>query len=259
MLIEKTTDSMANDMREKRTKNWTDNAASYSNLVQQELRSFKREAWLRLLRENSGKQGRLDVLDVGCGPGFFAILMAQEGHIVSAVDCTAAMLTEAEKNAESENVNVRFAVSDTQNLPFADETFDLVISRNVAWTLHDAGQTYREWRRVLRPGCRALIFDANWNRHLFDEQLAKEYEKINAEYKLRYGEEIHHGFTQEMLDYRRGLPMCGRIRPQWDFGALVEADYQKIFCDRTVWKSVYDEREQFGYSTQKMFMLAAEK
>ena len=46
---------------------------------------------------------------------------------------------------------------DSHQLSFDDNTFDLLINRNVTWTLYDPEQAYKEWYRVLKPGGRLLI------------------------------------------------------------------------------------------------------
>jgi SAM-dependent methyltransferase len=242
-------------------KNWSDSSENYGGLVRDELSSFKRAAWTELISQNAGSPrngGRLRILDVGTGPGFFAIIMTQAGHDVTAVDCTGAMLDAAARNAAREGLEIDFRQSDAHSLEFDDGSFDLVISRNVAWTLLDAAGAYKEWRRVLAPGGRALIFDANWNLRLFDGEMNRRYEEDQAEYRRRFGGESH-PYTPEMLNFRRRMPMCSRLRPQWDIAALLEAGYQKILCDRTVWRHVWDEREKIGNRSTPMFMLVAEK
>lgn len=154
---------------EKLIKNWTESSSGYSSSILKELNSFKRQAWTELILKNAGREGKLNILDVGTGPGFFAIIMSLQGHDVTAIDCTQAMLDEAQHNAELFGVHPHFLLSDTQTLDFPNDTFDLVISRNVVWTIMDAEKAFREWRRVLKPGGRMIAFDANWNLRLFDE------------------------------------------------------------------------------------------
>ena len=129
---------------EKLIKNWTESSSGYSSSILKELRSFKRQAWTDLILQNAGREGKLKILDVGTGPGFFAIIMSLQGHDVTAIDCTQAMLDEAQHNAELFGVHPRFLLSDTQSLDFPDDTFDLVISRNVVWTIMDAEKAFRE-------------------------------------------------------------------------------------------------------------------
>jgi SAM-dependent methyltransferase len=51
---------------------------------------------------------------------------------------------------------------DSHALDFPDDRFDLIISRDFTWTFHDPVKVYSEWKRVLRPGGKILIFDANY-------------------------------------------------------------------------------------------------
>ncbi|MDR1987054.1 MAG: methyltransferase domain-containing protein [Treponema sp.] len=243
--------------KEKLLANWTAGAADYSVIVNRELHSFKRQAWLDLIRENAGKAGPLKVLDVGTGPGFFAILMALEGHCVTAIDCTENMITEARANAEQEGARVNFMRADSHDTDFPGETFDLIISRNVTWTLLDADKAYAEWKRLLKPEGRMIIFDANWNLRLFNEDVMKEYQRSMEDYRRLFGEEAP-GYTDAELDYRRSMPMCRRLRPQWDFDALLRSGYRKISCDMDIGRRVYDEKELVKYRVNPLFMLIAE-
>ncbi|MDR2612548.1 MAG: class I SAM-dependent methyltransferase [Deltaproteobacteria bacterium] len=245
------------DISSKLVENWTESSPRYSSLVREELAGWKREAWLGLIAENAGGGPPLDVLDVGTGPGFFAIILAGAGHRVRAVDCTEAMVGEARRNIAEAGLEVEAAMADSAELPFGDGTFDLIVSRNVAWTLVDAEKAYREWHRVLRPGGRAMIFDANWNLDLFRDDYREAHERDLAEYRLRYpGKEVT-VFTQQMIDFRKGMPQCSRLRPQWDVGALIGAGFATVYLDTDVGPRVYDESELLLYRTFPMFMLAA--
>lgn len=246
------------NQEEKLIKNWTDSSNNYSNRIKEELNSFKKQAWTDIILENAGKSTKLDILDVGTGPGFFAIIMSLAGHNVTAIDCTEAMLNEARNNADSTGIAADFRVSDGQNLEFGDESFDLIISRNVTWTLIDARQAYSEWKRVLKPDGKILIFDANWNIRLFNEDYEKKYQADVQEYVSLFGEEVPQ-FTAEMLDYRKSMPMCQQIRPQWDFNTLVELGYKKIYCQTDIGNRIYDEKERILYRSTPMFMLSIEK
>lgn len=243
---------------QKLLKNWTDSSNNYSNLIKTELNCFKKQAWTDIIMENAGKNKTMTVLDIGTGPGFFAIIMSQAGHQVTAIDCTEAMLNEARANAKNAGITADFRVSDGQKLEFDNESFDLIISRNVAWTLLDARQAYSEWKRVLRPDGKIIIFDANWNIRLFDEEYMKKYQEDEQEY-IRLFDEAPPGYTAEMLDYRKNMPMCKRIRPQWDINTLIELGYKKIYCETDIGDRVYDEKERIINRSTPMFMLVIEK
>ena len=90
------------------------------------------------------------------------MLLAKEGYQVTGVDLTPDMVENARTLAEEEKTDCEFFVMDAENLRFADESFDVVISRNLTWILPDVKSAYREWVRVLKKGGIFLNFDANY-------------------------------------------------------------------------------------------------
>ena len=240
-------------------KNWTESAPNYSNGILNELESFKRSAWEALIEENADVSEKRCILDVGTGPGFFAIIMALKGHYVTAVDCTQAMVEEAEANALAYHACIDFKVADTQKLPFTDAQFDLIISRNVAWTIIDAEAAYREWMRVLKPGGRVLIFDANWNRRLFNEELRLAYEADLKELAEKYPGFKRHDHSKDMESFRKNMPMCARIRPEWDLEAIKRVGYENVDCVKDFQERIYTPEEQIMYRSTPMFLIKADK
>ena len=147
---------------------WTDRAAGYSEVSKLELSTAQRQKWKDCLYEELARQfpertmERLRVLEVGTGPGFFAILLCELGCDVTAVDLTPAMLEEARKNAGVLADEIHYMEMNAEALNFPDESFDAVVSRNLTWNLPHPDRAYAEWVRVLKPGGLLLNFDANW-------------------------------------------------------------------------------------------------
>lgn len=240
--------------------NWSKAAEKYSNNIQKELNSFKRNAWIKLILENAPKKEKLNILDIGTGPGFFATILSLAGHQVTAVDCTEEMIVQAKRNAQESGVNPDFYVMDSHSLDFQDESFDLIISRNVTWTLRDAEAAYIEWKRVLRPNGKILIFDANWNLHLFDEGYRLRVEEDRCEYMKKYGEDPNYNTHPDNgEEFRRSMPMTSRLRPQWDFNALINIGFTKIYFQTNIAEKVWDEYEKLKYRSRPMFMISVEK
>ena len=65
-------------------------------------------------------------------------------------DLTPDVITNSRILAKEEQVTCDFQVMDAEHLTFQDESFDVVISRNLTWTLPEAAQAYKEWSRVLK-------------------------------------------------------------------------------------------------------------
>lgn len=148
---------------------WTERSKSYSEQNRAQIENEKRCEWENMILKYAPQKERLNILDVGTGPGFFAIIFAQKGHQVTAVDLTRDMLEQAKENANYYKVKIEFELLKNQLLPFPDNTFDLVVSRDVTWMLQDAEEVLKEWYRVTKKGGKVLYFDANWYYYLFNE------------------------------------------------------------------------------------------
>jgi len=94
------------------------------------------------------------VLDIGCGTGYTACLLAKKyGARVVAADINAELLGETRKRAQRENVRDRVTTNeaDAHNLPLPGNTFDVVIAESVL-VFCDKVRAAKEMRRVLKPG-----------------------------------------------------------------------------------------------------------
>ncbi|GAB6906510.1 Methyltransferase domain protein [Desulfosarcina cetonica] len=101
-------------------------------------------------------------LDIGTGTGQLAVYLARAGFDVTAIDISAAMIAEARKHAADQRLQIEFSTGDAEALDFADRTFDVIVSRNLLWTLPRPHQALMEWRRVLKPGGRLMLSDGYW-------------------------------------------------------------------------------------------------
>jgi ubiquinone/menaquinone biosynthesis C-methylase UbiE len=106
----------------------------------------------------------LDVLDVGCGTGFLALLLAELGHRVTGADAADEMLALAEEKAAQAGLAVDLQRADAEQLPFDDDSFDLVVERHVIWTLPEPRVALSEWSRVLRPGGHLVLVEGEHGR-----------------------------------------------------------------------------------------------
>jgi len=99
-------------------------------------------------------RGAQHVLDLGCGVGRHALLFAEHGFAVEAIDGAAAGLDFARREANARGLQMSLRQADADALPFADESFDYVLSWNVIFhgTMGDVGRRLAEIWRVLKPG-----------------------------------------------------------------------------------------------------------
>jgi arsenite methyltransferase len=121
--------------------------------------------------------GRLEpgecVLDLGSGAGTDSLVAAQmvgpEGH-VTGIDMTPEMLAKARAAAEEMGAeNVEFVESEAEQLPFADGSFDVVISNGVIDLIPDKDAVFGELLRVLKPGGRIQLADVTIQQPVSEE------------------------------------------------------------------------------------------
>src|SRR3954469_5380066 len=93
-------------------------------------------------------------LEIGAGTGYFTLNLMQAGVIRAATctDISPGMLQTLEANAAELGLDVETAACDAAELPFADESFDLVLGHAVLPHLPDLDRAFAEFLRVLKPG-----------------------------------------------------------------------------------------------------------
>ena len=156
----------------------------------------------------------LSVLDVGCGSGWFSREAARRGARVTSLDIALQLLHETRRKVQTDRVN-----ADACWLPFASDTFDLVISSECIEHTLDPRQALREIHRVTKPGGRLLITVPNQAWH-FSATIARVF-------KLRPFEGYEHwlgwweirrilGGLRARIDQMRGFHLVPPLfRPTW--------------------------------------------
>jgi len=101
-----------------------------------------------------------DVVDLGTGQGFLALVLAAFGHRVQGFDLAEGQLDRAREFAAKvffRNPPV-FATGDAIDPPLEHSSVDVIANRNVLWTLVNPARAFRNWYSALRPGGRLIAF-----------------------------------------------------------------------------------------------------
>ena len=203
---------MISELEKRVQRYWTQRSHDFGTVRRNELEDEMGRKWFRELEKHLPENGKLQVLDVGTGTGFFAVLLAQAGHRVEGVDLTPAMLEEARALAAQRGLDITFREMDAQTLDYEDGCFDAVISRNLTWTLPDPERAYGQWFRVLKPGGVLLNFDADYAANV--RSRSTQNRRVPAD--SPYG---HVGMTDRLQRENDEITLTmdvGRARPAWD-------------------------------------------
>ena len=203
---------------------WNLRSEGFSSSIREE-EEFKGVALADKLISDAGLRPGSKVLDIGCGPGLFTMVLSGRGMDVTGIDYSDEMLNRARANAHERGIDAEFMKMDACDLTFEDRSFDAIVSRNVLWNLERPADAYSEMLRVLRPGGRLAVYDGNFYLHLFDEDFSRARESRREAWKDRdvkgshdkYRGDVDFNIIEELA---KDLPLSRELRPAWDVKVL---------------------------------------
>ena len=127
-------------------------------------------------------------LDIGCGPGYLTLEMAQQvskqGRVI-AVDTSQPMLDVARARCSGLK-QIEFHLADAAALPCPDASIDVAAAVQVYLFAPDLGVVVRELARVLRPGGHAVVIDTDWDSVVWHSSDRDRMERLLAVWTRRY-------------------------------------------------------------------------
>lgn len=106
------------------------------------------------------------MLDVGCGIGLQAHAMAKwvgAGGKVVGTDISKVMIEIAKERTASSHLPLAFVTADAVSQPFPDQSFDRIRTERVLMYIKDLRMVLGEFKRLLKPGGKVVIFDFDWD------------------------------------------------------------------------------------------------
>ena len=134
---------------------WRGNTIESGALVIRDEDELK--VWMEILRDWL-PPAPADVVDVGTGQGFLALVLAAFGHRVRGFDLAEGQLDRAREFGARVSNAPEFAIGDAIDPPLELSSVDVIANRNVLWTLVDPALAFRNWYAALRPGGRLIAF-----------------------------------------------------------------------------------------------------
>ncbi|WP_295791128.1 class I SAM-dependent methyltransferase [uncultured Veillonella sp.] len=225
---------------------WDKRSSDFNELRKQEMHSPNGQAWTQLILQQLPPHTPLRILDVGTGTGFFSFLLAHQGHQVLGIDMSQQMIDHAKLNGTQFNSNAQFQKMDATKLDFSTSEFDMLISRNVTWTLPDTEAAYAEWLRVLKPGGLLLNFDSDYGQTTFTNTKGHVHENMERD------------TLDECTNIKNKLPISQEVRPDWDKSILTALGISQLFIEPNI-RPLVQVDDNLKYEDVPIFMIKAIK
>jgi ubiquinone/menaquinone biosynthesis C-methylase UbiE len=156
-----------------------------------------------------------DALEVGCGLGTDAVNFARAGARYTGIDLTEASIELARKRFAMEGLSGDLRVADAENLPFADNSFDLFYSHGVLHHTPDTERAIDEAHRVLRPGGEAMVMLYHRNSYNYYLNIMT-FRRLGARLlKFDWGPKLARKITGEDEARLRKMQQIYRSDPKW--------------------------------------------
>ena len=128
-----------------------------------------RDRAMALWSERNRRDGPVDVVDIGCGAGTQAMLWAELGHRVRALDVNEPLLQIGRERARRRGLKVQFELGTATALPFESASADVCLLPELLEHVADWESCVREAARILRPNGFLYLSTTNWLCPVQDE------------------------------------------------------------------------------------------
>jgi ubiquinone/menaquinone biosynthesis C-methylase UbiE len=243
-------------------KYWNRQASEYDHHFGHGIRSTaEKRLWLALLDKNVCRGKQLTVLDVGCGTGFLSLLLAELGCEVTGIDFSTAMRAEAQRKADASGISLRLLPGDAEAPDLPNESFDVVISRHLVWTLTDPIKALLNWKSLLKIGGRVVIIDGVWTPRDLIGQVRHFFVDLVRRIK---GSRHHSSWKKEYTTDLSSLPFFGGAEPERILALFREAGFSNLHHDPMEAILSFEHRHgpleyRIAYAKNRRYLISGEK
>ncbi|CEH35997.1 MerR family transcriptional regulator [Romboutsia lituseburensis] len=174
--------------------------------------SSNKHGWYNWVFKNINLKKRSKVLEIGCGNGALwakNIENLNEKTNVTLTDVCEDMISDAKTSLKGYHDRFNFQIADPNDIPFKDESFDIVIANHILFYMKDLDVVLKEIHRVLKPGGRfyCSTIDGNHMKELeelmlgFNNNIKISEERLSTKFGLSNGESILNKYFSDVQQY----------------------------------------------------------
>ncbi len=242
---------------------WSARAPTFDKQVGHEIFSeAERQGWRELLLRHLGHGAERRALDLASGTGVISHLLDEIGFQVTGLDWSEAMLARARAKAESRGARIHFVMGDAERTLEKPESYDVIVTRHLVWTLIDPQAAFREWHSLLKPGGKLLIVDGDFVSDTLVRRLIRAFERLRGRTPSAHTPEAMRETHERIL---RQVHFSKGARASEVSDLLCEAGFSEVTVDHDL-KRIHREQARhmpllkgLERATQHRYAIAATK
>jgi ubiquinone/menaquinone biosynthesis C-methylase UbiE len=201
-------------------------------------------------------QPGMRLLDVGCGPGSITRGLAERlapGQVVG-LDLSAETLAAAREDAAARGLaNLRYEQGSVYELPFPDESFDVVFAHQVLQHLREPGAALGQMRRVLRPGGLVAVREVDWGTAAYwpPDPWIDRFVEVHLQTWYRNGGEPRIGRKLRALFNAADVANLEITASQWCYATPPETvEWGESYAERLLTSPMGERAVEYGYASR---------
>lgn len=147
---------------------WDSNASFWVRIIREHRDKYRNELTDPAMLKAIGASTGMTVLDAGCGEGYLSRILARRGATVTGVDSSGKLIEAARTQSHTDGLPISFDAASVDELPYADNTFDLVVCNHLVNDLYDPSKAIGEFARILHDDGRVVLLMLHpcfYNKH----------------------------------------------------------------------------------------------
>jgi len=158
---------------------WSARAPTFDQQVGHEIFSeAERQAWRDLFLRHLGPGEGRRALDLASGTGVISHLLDGLGFEVTGLDWSEPMLARARLKAKARGARIRFIMGDAERTLEKPDSYDVIVTRHLVWTLVDPKAAFAEWHSLLKTGGKVLIVDGDFVSDTLMKRMIRAFERL---------------------------------------------------------------------------------
>lgn len=185
-LIKKIGNKEKKSWLKEKEKEWRKNANFWIKIIRQNLDPYRAKVTNRAVLEIFKKEGKMKILDAGCGEGYLCRLLAKQGHKLTGIDFCPDLIEAAQKLEKEKPLGIKYLSGDFRATNLPAGSFNAIVSHQTIHEINNPQKAFQEFKRLLKKKGRLVLlfihpcFDVEPEKYFAKVKIKKSYYLVSG-------------------------------------------------------------------------------